>query len=591
MQILGPTSDSVPAWVAALARAFAPEAREQLVKMVGEEWLGYAANASVEHVRAWRAGAEQGLSDVGVLVLDAALGLAAQVTGVGAVGPAPPGAMPPSPVKGFHHADLARLSFPRAELDGSVVDALRRAAGGLPATEAGPPPSGDPLQDTLCVLALQAWPTLLLPPPPRNEPSGSLVYSTPTAADARRLLLEDPHIAALFPDVNEYQPVPGGPNWGVSSDVLLSDGTGGTLFLLNLPAALIAYAHLTVQLAGRELTPEGLCLGVSTALNRLRALSRREPVEVPTFIAMSKLDLSAFPDGVDTPLGRLRPAVPADTNYLPPQRHVAERPTAVLETTSLIQLLEVQPMATGGVTDDVYTSPKYRAAMENTAARDTRRLLLVRAALLLAQPDRARLLAPVVHGTKRPDLLNPGPRSGFPLAPYRVLPAQPLEPEALERARLWMLVLQRQHPTSLDLALRRLVAAATERLDPTDGFVDAVIAWEAMFSEKTETGLRVTCSVAICCEPEDEQKRLALQRELSALYGARSTVVHGGASRKPRSVYDDRAAAIEYALRALTWLHLARAEILSEQASERSRILLLLGPGTLRALEAVAAQG
>ena len=111
----------------------------------------------------------------------------------------------------------------------------------------------------------------------------------------------------------------------------------------------------------------------------------------------------------------------------------------------------------------------------------------------------------------------------------QVSPPSPLAglgAEALTRVQEWARR-TKEHPKGLDIAMRRTLAAVTERADLQDGFIDAVLAWENMFSGRPETNLRVCGAIAWLLEPDDYNRRSKLFTELKSLYSARSNLVHG----------------------------------------------------------------
>jgi len=110
---------------------------------------------------------------------------------------------------------------------------------------------------------------------------------------------------------------------------------------------------------------------------------------------------------------------------------------------------------------------------------------------------------------------------------------------------------------------------------PEDGFVDAIISWESLFSASPETTLRVCGAMAKLLEPENEPRRLDCYRILNGLYRRRSSVVHGSFSYSSRITTEERDRAVDLALDAFRSIY-GREELLTiADSGERGRLLLL----------------
>lgn len=90
-------------------------------------------------------------------------------------------------------------------------------------------------------------------------------------------------------------------------------------------------------------------------------------------------------------------------------------------------------------------------------------------------------------------------------------------------------------------ALRRIQTGLTERVNPADGFIDAIIACDGVFGKgsKTELSFRISLTMACLLEPPG-QSRLNLQKEINKYYGERSSIVHGSKDTDKLSYADLR---------------------------------------------------
>ncbi|GAA1545106.1 HEPN domain-containing protein [Nocardioides humi] len=126
----------------------------------------------------------------------------------------------------------------------------------------------------------------------------------------------------------------------------------------------------------------------------------------------------------------------------------------------------------------------------------------------------------------------------------------------------------------LDIALTRIIRASSERRDPVDVLIDAVVAWENMFGSKTETTFKVCAAISWLLEPDDRTKRLAMFNKAKTIYDARSDVVHGAAIAQPDKQRELAQEALEIATGAYRAIH-ARADLKDLKPSTRSERLLL----------------
>lgn len=198
----------------------------------------------------------------------------------------------------------------------------------------------------------------------------------------------------------------------------------------------------------------------------------------------------------------------------------------------------------------------------------------MRLALVLASTEDAVISPVILEST----VLNPMVRTGaafFYPTSYSPFPTVEIDSNAKASIRKWLNQLD-HHPESLWLGARRLVRAVTDRQDPLDGFIDAVVCWENMLgSDEGEATFRVCASLAVLLEPDIPQNRQELLKEFRTLYAARSKLVHGAREPEQRHAGALRDRAVHVAIRGMRELY-NRPELLSAASStERSRILLL----------------
>jgi hypothetical protein len=137
----------------------------------------------------------------------------------------------------------------------------------------------------------------------------------------------------------------------------------------------------------------------------------------------------------------------------------------------------------------------------------------------------------------------------------------PLDGEAIDALRGELSLLGSLDIKPLDIAVERVISAL-DREDPRDGFIDAVVAWEALFSDQPgETTLRVCAAMTKLLEPEADA-RAELYEELAGMYGSRSRVLHGTALDGVQGAVAARDRAIELAVAALRALLHRRPDLI-----------------------------
>jgi hypothetical protein len=148
-----------------------------------------------------------------------------------------------------------------------------------------------------------------------------------------------------------------------------------------------------------------------------------------------------------------------------------------------------------------------------------------------------------------------------------------VEPSSFAAIESWILKTQ-NHPRAMDIAMRRLLSAATSRSDPLDGLIDAVLAWENMFSGAPETILRVCGAMSYLLEPINYQIRQQLFDELKKLYASRSSLVHGSSEPDIREAGLMRDRAVDIGLQCMARLY-DYPDLLDLKSTVRGRNILL----------------
>jgi hypothetical protein len=119
------------------------------------------------------------------------------------------------------------------------------------------------------------------------------------------------------------------------------------------------------------------------------------------------------------------------------------------------------------------------------------------------------------------------------------------------------------------------------RTDPVDGFVDAVLAWDNMFSDTPETTFKVCGAITVLIGPEDLEGRKRFFAEVQKLYQTRSQILHGGNEPGIREAVRHRDRAAEIAVDCMRARH-EQGDLLALPNSAQRGKHILLGSGAPR---------
>jgi hypothetical protein len=149
-----------------------------------------------------------------------------------------------------------------------------------------------------------------------------------------------------------------------------------------------------------------------------------------------------------------------------------------------------------------------------------------------------------------------------------------VESKRLPEVERWLRLIDAQLGHPLEIAARRVVASMTERGDPRDALIDAVIAWDSLVGASGETVLRVTTALPVLLE-ENTRPRKDLRDELKRIYNMRSKIIHGGRPPSEADAHRAHIRALDVGLESLRRILAARPSLASYSAEERSVHLLL----------------
>lgn len=433
---------------------------------------------------------------------------------------------------------------------------------------------GDEVYRILSGYARDAYPAFLI-----NRPDGELVmggffYYPDGREDVEfyKCVLKDAQLRYLFPDYVDRDPneLDYSALRGVDSLLYFESGQGGSYQLPLLASHLINSAYMRCAVAGDD-SFEAYMATVAQNLADARAMAAGRTATVPVILGFSNVSISDV-DRIELASGHLRKVSPLDACFLPAQ--VTTDALLVLDVPVKLAVKAKHPRNDEGHGDEVWNRAqssfqKWRNSLQWEA--DCHRL-----AFMLADSDTHRSGAIQVLQA----VINP--LQGSPFVSWsdgRVQTSATrvnIDSGRVDGIRGWVERVTALHPRSLRVTMRRILSAASSRTDPSDSLVDAVLAWENMFSDSPETSLRVCGSLSLLLEPVDRDKRRELVKELTDIYSTRSAIVHGNA-REPstETIFADGDRALAVAVEAMRKLYENPDLLRSQNASTRGKEVLL----------------
>jgi hypothetical protein len=436
----------------------------------------------------------------------------------------------------------------------------------------------DPALAELLKLSLDAFPVLLIPP--SDDMPGSMgmgvlgmLINHPAHDSFCQAVLSDQNLKNLFPGVAEGINVTGdlATLASVQSMLTFSSGRGGSFQLAMLAGTLIMTAYDRFRLSDSSEVDDYLA-AVREVYGQSRQLAAGKTIQVPAVIGLAKVQLP-LGDEIKFSDSELRSPRSADGPFLTPSAGAS----MVLVTMVPLKILSKATWNPDGQSgrDPMKAFEQNHSKFESWGKDVERVINIPRYALLLASKGDPYPIAQHVS-TSILDPLNPFPQQSWREQPVTPFTETVLDGEMVGRFKDWVERIKLYHPSNLDVAMRRILSAVGTRTDPLDGFIDAVLAWENMFSGTPETTMKVCGPISMLLERGDLTLRVELYKALQELYGKRSKIVHGGEqepSSQEASKYRDRA--VEVALEAMRRLYEFPELLKADGAAVRGRNILL----------------
>jgi hypothetical protein len=425
----------------------------------------------------------------------------------------------------------------------------------------------DDLTYQLSQLALDLYPSLLIGSSASNTisdfPIQSMMslsgsYLHPNRKALLGQLVSDPAIREIFQDIDKQ-----GENAQLS--YWSSVGRGSSIPLNMLAENIISKAFELMRLRN-HLAQEDHLASVVEVLALFRSLSATNRIVVPAYIGLHNVAFEE-PEKLETALGTLHKYHPGFFEYVHRDAQPSsygngdERLGVVLETKFNLKV----------VFDKNYDHEKWNrdCSISHEELNDIERrvslaftLGVKRTPPVSAVPAWTLILDPIGTGTSISSRLN----SFSPFAYHQI------DDKGRESIKGWCLRLANAKKDNLEVAIRRILLSINERLNPLDGFIDAIIAWESLFGgNQGELRFRISASIAMLLS--DKQNRLEFQSKVAKLYDDRSRIVHGAKEIELAEAIQKRNDSLDIVLECLRIMYVSRTDLLN--APDRSRSILL----------------
>lgn len=464
--------------------------------------------------------------------------------------------------RALESATLAAVLAPRlgrfdAASGTSLGVSLRTQAGG----DVAVPALDDPLSASMATLARDVYPAALCAW--REDQVGidsvaaattAAVVSHPERDRLEAALLADPVLGHLFPG---DLPAPIDSFETISYEIQSSFGYATRMQLVSIAPGVIRTAWWECAARG-DTGQAAFFVAVLGTITRLRCLVSGRSCSVPVVVGVEGASIRNDLGGsasIRLPWGQLVPTNEAVARLLEPDPSKSAHP----DRSGLLLIADI--------------NTRWQIVSEPRVVPPP---LRNHSALLLEERVRRVQLA-VALGCAAGPVTVPRPLWVALLEPANVVVAslasglgQPFGHRDLTAmdadsiAKFSRLIEKGWHP-SLHIANNRLIRATSERDDPVDSLIDAVIGLESLFGRSaSELSQRVSMATARLLAP-DQEAGVALYRRIRDLYQKRSGVVHGTLDLKEREAAALAQEVIELLARSLREFFSVRPDLIADE--------------------------
>ena len=354
---------------------------------------------------------------------------------------------------------------------------------------------------------------------------------------------------------------------GLESPTLYTFFIGTEMWVMQLPAGLLASSLFELAVLGLPRSEQSLVDALLRNIERLRQITRGEAIECPWVASLGGLRLPPE-TRFKTPFGEFRSPEPL-LMQLPGWAESG----AFLADHLMFKAVLVPATAKAGFTGlDMQSHSMVLDSVRKA-----------RLALFLIRDSTQSLIRPVLTGLTvgAPHLgwMAELRESGVNAVPYRV---ETLRDTEISEVRAWSQGVASNYVDGVRVATQRTLSAASERDRAEDTLIDAVMAWENLVGTESETSFRTCAALAWLLEREPTQRQAPF-RDLRRTYVVRSKLVHGE-EVDHNDVVENGDAAVNAAHSALRVLFSEEPWLLALKSSGQRADAILLGDSRFRGL-------
>ncbi len=426
--------------------------------------------------------------------------------------------------------------------------------------------TGNAVEIAASKIALEVFPLTLLESPSSDHSNvawnpnfGATFHRLPETAELINAAQLDESLSKLFTHVGDNDNE-------TFCRFKTSTGRGGSLQLSLLPMTIVSNAIELMRLRG-DVSQKALLNAVKEEVQMLRDIGEGRQITVPAFLGVHNIGFENFNE-ISIEGGTLRAYTPELMSLLP--QRAKPSVLAGSEQTLGVVLEYDYPYKAELVGEDI--SQNWPVELEQ--ARQKLKGLSEDLALSLAlSVDRSPCVGVVPAWDLVFDPLCYGSAMSWNANPRSPMPPHLLQLPEVEAVQHWSKLVFHSEDQKIRIAIRRILAATSSRLDPVDGFIDIVIAWENLFGANGELSYRISVSMAVLLA-DDIDARLDIQNKIKKFYNDRSLIVHGVKELDHATAAKKRDECLRITMDTLKALYEKYGHLLAD--AERSRTLALL---------------
>ncbi|PHZ83937.1 HEPN domain-containing protein [Paremcibacter congregatus] len=424
----------------------------------------------------------------------------------------------------------------------------------------------DPVASSASKIALEVFPLFLINLPTNSHffmNTFSHLSSLTYQLHERQILIDsimaDRSLAKLFTNVGENE-------MDTHCQYMASSGRGGGLQLAVFPETLIANTYELMKMRG-NISRDALLASVAENIEMLRNLGEGKQIEVPAFVGFHNVGLDDFSE-MEIENGKIRTYNEEILSLIPNQA----RPSILGGQNKILGLVLEYKYPYEIILGEQQGSKNWPPQLEQARKK-----------LALFQENLSFALALAINRTPAIginqawslvfDPLSHGTNISWGNSVKSPMPHYLLKSDEIEAITYWSKIINDSDDEKIRLAIRRILSSINERMNPIDGFIDSIIAWENLFGGNAELSYRISVSIAKLLK-ENSEERLELQSKVVKYYTERSKIVHGVKEISHDDAVKKRDECLQIALDAIKKLYKEHHDLLSD--TERSKKLALL---------------